>query len=256
MIAAKCSTVPNALRRYAHFTVGLTPSSRRAGQSGTSDSCARNAPDDGLFQSSAFSYNQLGNAASAFGRLQAGEGGILAIIGEAGIGKSRLLAELRREHLSEHLPWLEGHALSYGQSISYMPFHEILRISANIDDEDDEGIARHKLETHLRTELVLDALGTTSSLSAPAQYFRDWVTGWRCGNGALQRSSTTPTRGANTRRSPSESAVATPAPSTAQSRADCIVKRTGSVCVRRWVPSATVMTMPSVRVSSPHLSVN
>ncbi len=30
-----------------------------AGQSGTSDSCARYAPDDALFQSSAFSYNQL-----------------------------------------------------------------------------------------------------------------------------------------------------------------------------------------------------
>ena len=119
-------------------------------------------------------------ASNIFSRLQEGEGGILAITGEAGIGKSRLVAELRGEFLSERLTWLEGHALSYGKSISYLPFQEILRVSASIDDEDDERQARLKLEEHIETlfpERIAEILPYLASLLVlePTEFYLERV---------------------------------------------------------------------------------
>ncbi len=95
--------------------------------------------------------NELESALNAVDRLSAGQGGILAIQGEAGIGKSRILAELHRRVAAEYpqLTWLEGHTLSYGQTISYWPFQEILRSSAGINEEDDETAAWYKLESSI-----------------------------------------------------------------------------------------------------------
>ncbi len=62
----------------------------------------------------------------------AGSGGILFFVGEAGIGKSRLLAEmhdlLETAETSDRPPtWLEGRCVSYGESLPYWPFRDLLR---------------------------------------------------------------------------------------------------------------------------------
>ena len=54
-----------------------------------------------------------------------GVGQIVGLVGEAGMGKSRLLLEFRR-HLQGAL-YLEGRCLSYGQSILYLPVTNILK---------------------------------------------------------------------------------------------------------------------------------
>jgi DNA-binding SARP family transcriptional activator len=64
--------------------------------------------------------------------LLAGTGGILVVTGDAGAGKSRFLAELRelveRSRGSGRQPlWLEGRCLSWGASLVYGPFRELLR---------------------------------------------------------------------------------------------------------------------------------
>ena len=82
-------------------------------------------------------------------RLLDGQGGALSIIGEAGLGKSRLMTEIRRRFESEDLLWLEGRALSYGQEISYWPFREILWQYAGIAEDDDDTEAWNKLETSI-----------------------------------------------------------------------------------------------------------
>ncbi len=61
----------------------------------------------------------------AFQRLQAGEGQIVTIVGEAGVGKSRLIDELRRAVVG-HARWLEGRCLEWGQPASYWPFVDML----------------------------------------------------------------------------------------------------------------------------------
>ncbi len=89
---------------------------------------------------------EYATAHNAVGRLLGGQGGILLIVGEAGAGKSRLLAEIRQNSRNDSLYWLEGRTLSYGQTISYWPFQEILWDYANINDEDDEAEVWRKLE--------------------------------------------------------------------------------------------------------------
>jgi class 3 adenylate cyclase/tetratricopeptide (TPR) repeat protein len=81
-----------------------------------------------------------------------GQGGILSVVGEAGLGKSRLMAEIRHHFQNEKLLWLEGRTLSYGQKISYWPLKEILRQYARITEDDGDAEAWEKFETRI-TEL-------------------------------------------------------------------------------------------------------
>ena len=48
---------------------------------------------------------------------------LVFVSGEAGIGKSRLLLEFRRSVMEEDLTWLEGHCISYGHNIPYLPIN-------------------------------------------------------------------------------------------------------------------------------------
>jgi len=72
----------------------------------------------------------------------AGSGGVLFVSGEAGIGKSRLVAELRE--LLEGAPsereplWLEGRCVSYGESLPYWPFRDLLREWLRVGADDPE----------------------------------------------------------------------------------------------------------------------
>ncbi|MBI5304301.1 MAG: AAA family ATPase [Chloroflexi bacterium] len=75
--------------------------------------------------------------------VRAGRGSIVAIIGEAGLGKSRLVAEWRKAaHVDADKPicWVEGRCLSYGASIAHHLSTDILRglINAPAGSSEDE----------------------------------------------------------------------------------------------------------------------
>ena len=59
-------------------------------------------------------------------RLLQGEGGVVTIEGEAGIGKSRILHELTRLDVVAAVRLLEGRSVSLGKSLSYHPFVDLL----------------------------------------------------------------------------------------------------------------------------------
>lgn len=84
-------------------------------------------------------------------QLRAGRGGAIAIVGEAGVGKSRLVAELRRQN---GLPWYEGRCLSYGEMISYHPFLGLLRSLIGVVPAAEPAAEPAALETSLRTFLA------------------------------------------------------------------------------------------------------
>jgi class 3 adenylate cyclase/tetratricopeptide (TPR) repeat protein len=84
-------------------------------------------------------------------RLVDGQGGILSVIGEAGLGKSRLMAEINHAFAHENLLWLEGKTLSYGQKISYWPFREILWRYSGITEDDNDTEAWDKFERKIAT---------------------------------------------------------------------------------------------------------
>jgi ABC-type oligopeptide transport system substrate-binding subunit/class 3 adenylate cyclase len=80
---------------------------------------------------------ELGAGRETLEALQAGRGGVLVVSGEAGIGKSRLLAELRSFAEAGGMRWLEGRCVSYGESLPYWPFRDLLRgdwIGAGADE--------------------------------------------------------------------------------------------------------------------------
>ena len=61
-----------------------------------------------------------------FAQAQAGHGQVAFLVGEAGLGKSRLLLEFR-QRLGTDATWLEGHALSFGRSMAFHPVIDLLR---------------------------------------------------------------------------------------------------------------------------------
>ncbi len=73
----------------------------------------------------------------------AGAGGVLFVVGEPGIGKTRLVSELRDRSI-DALPvhgrvlWLEGRCVSYGGSLPYWPFQDLLRSWLQVAADDPE----------------------------------------------------------------------------------------------------------------------
>lgn len=81
--------------------------------------------------------------------LLSGKGGIVSVIGEAGLGKSRLLAEVGDQVIRRGLTWLEGRTLPFSRTISYWPFLEIIRNYAGISEKDTEAGTWAKLENRI-----------------------------------------------------------------------------------------------------------
>jgi class 3 adenylate cyclase/tetratricopeptide (TPR) repeat protein len=78
-------------------------------------------------------------------------GATVAVVGEAGLGKSRLIAELRQanEEPGGAARWLEGRAISYGQSMPYYPWRQIGRQMIGASEADGAPTLRDKLKAFL-----------------------------------------------------------------------------------------------------------
>jgi len=77
-------------------------------------------------------------------------GGIVTVVGEAGIGKSRLVAELRKQ-ASADLQWVEGRCLSYGTSIAYRLWLDMLRSALGMSVKDSPIVIRDALQQLVQT---------------------------------------------------------------------------------------------------------
>jgi class 3 adenylate cyclase/tetratricopeptide (TPR) repeat protein len=71
------------------------------------------------------------------GRAAAGHGQVVAIVGEAGVGKSRLTYEFTHSHRVQDWLILEASSVSYGRATSYMPVINLLKSYFKIGDRDD-----------------------------------------------------------------------------------------------------------------------
>ena len=80
--------------------------------------------------------------------LRAGRGQSLLLIGDAGIGKSRLLTELR-DDLGSDVTWLEGDCRSYGSVGLYRPFVEMVRGWLGVDQAEREIVVRTRLRARM-----------------------------------------------------------------------------------------------------------
>ncbi len=94
---------------------------------------------------------EFGVLREAMERLGAGVGGIVTLVGEAGIGKSRLVAELRKGAVTAPLRWVEGRCLSYGTSITYLLWLDLLRSMVGMSIEDSPVVVRDELRRLVQT---------------------------------------------------------------------------------------------------------
>jgi class 3 adenylate cyclase/tetratricopeptide (TPR) repeat protein len=114
---------------------------------------------------------ELGILLDGFERVQGGRGQIIGIVGEPGVGKSRLLYEFRQALRIQRHTWLEAQCAPYGQTTPYLPILEILRLNFQIDEGDNPLQIREKLrhglrEVGLEPGEVLPALAELFGLSA------------------------------------------------------------------------------------------
>ncbi|MBI5969142.1 MAG: AAA family ATPase [Deltaproteobacteria bacterium] len=80
-----------------------------------------------------------------FERVKEGSGQAFSIMGEAGVGKSRLLYEFRKAVANEDVTFLEGKCLSFGRGIAYNPIIDILKSNFDIKEGDSDSHIRDKV---------------------------------------------------------------------------------------------------------------
>jgi class 3 adenylate cyclase/tetratricopeptide (TPR) repeat protein len=80
-----------------------------------------------------------------FEKVKAGHGRVVFLVGEPGIGKSRLLYEFRGR-LGDEATWLEGHSIPFGQSIAFHPLIDLLKRTFRIEEDDAEAAIVEKIE--------------------------------------------------------------------------------------------------------------
>jgi DNA-binding SARP family transcriptional activator len=96
---------------------------------------------------------------------------LCVVVGAAGIGKSRIAAELRAS-LAGRATVLSGHCLSYGEGITFWPLAEVVREAAG--DSSPEAITallREELEADLVADLIAAAIGVTEAAGTTEETF-------------------------------------------------------------------------------------
>src|SRR5260370_39844139 len=79
---------------------------------------------------------EVGILLERFAEVKRGHGQVVSLAGDAGIGKSRLLLEVRHAVMEgdDHPTWLEGQSVSFRQSIPFLPLIEQLRLNFHIEE--------------------------------------------------------------------------------------------------------------------------
>lgn len=88
---------------------------------------------------------EIGHLRRVLGQAEASHGHVVAIVGEAGVGKSRLVYELTHFHRIRDWLVLEAASVSYGKATSYLPVIDLLKGYFKIKDRDDHQEMRDKV---------------------------------------------------------------------------------------------------------------
>ena len=108
--------------------------------------------------------------AARFAATTRGHGEVVGVAGAAGLGKSRLLLEFRQQLKGSSATFLDGHCVSHGSAIAYLPILEVVRGALGLTEGDRPAAAEGQIRAGL-SELGLPAprphrSSCTSSVSA------------------------------------------------------------------------------------------
>ncbi len=92
---------------------------------------------------------ELETLKEAFEKARSGEGQVVGVVGEAGVGKSRLLLEFRNKLPKGEYLYLEGRSLHYGSSMPYLPILDALRSYLGIKEGEQESVIKEKMQERI-----------------------------------------------------------------------------------------------------------
>jgi len=110
-------------------------------------------------------------------QVESGRRQAVGVVGEPGIGKSRLLAEFRRQLAGDRVTWIEGRCVSYGTAIPYLLMIDLLRSNCGILESDTpasiiekvrSGLDRAGLAPDQDSPVLLHLLGIKDNDPQPA----------------------------------------------------------------------------------------
>jgi predicted ATPase len=87
----------------------------------------------------------------ALAQAGAGHGQVVAGVGEAGVGKSRLVYEFVHSHYTPGWLVLESASVSYGKATPYFPIIDLLKRYAHVEEHDDSRTVRGKVTGQVLT---------------------------------------------------------------------------------------------------------
>jgi class 3 adenylate cyclase len=95
---------------------------------------------------------EMGALQAALDRAKSGSGQVLDVVGEAGIGKSRLVYEFQNT-LSADVIFLTGNCIHYGRNINFLPVIDVVRAAFDIKEEMTEEEAGSRIENKATNNL-------------------------------------------------------------------------------------------------------
>ena len=108
--------------------------------------------------------NSMAALMEVWDKARSGSGQVVAIVGEAGVGKSRLLLEMKYKLPQGETVYLEGRCLHFGGAMAYLPVLDILRSYFEIKEGDREFVIKKKME-----EKILELDETLKDILPPFQ---------------------------------------------------------------------------------------
>ena len=112
-----------------------------------------------------------------FAAVEEGRGQAVGIVGEPGVGKSRLLLEFRQGLAGRRVTYLQGRCLSYGAAIPYVPVADLVRANCGLAETDSPELIAEKVRAGLQ------GLGLDPAAGAP---YLVRLLGGRAGSGQLE----------------------------------------------------------------------
>ena len=134
--AAAAPFLARCFELAADISLAVEPVYRLVGPAG---------PERGLTTRFVGRESELGLLRQRLHQAEAGQGQIVSIVGEPGIGKSRLLREFRRQ-VADDAAWMEGQSIAVGRTMAFHPLIDLARRAFQIDEADPKAVIIEKIE--------------------------------------------------------------------------------------------------------------
>lgn len=94
---------------------------------------------------------EMAKLKDAVAKLVEGRGSVIAICGEAGTGKSRLIEELKATLDLDSIQWYAGYAYAYTKHIPYYPLIDLFHRTFQLEESDLPEVTKQKVTRRLQT---------------------------------------------------------------------------------------------------------